>query len=411
MALLTSAIIAPTSDAMGRLSPRPTGETMADPAAISSELSHTFVRRDVATDGSGVVYLTGDWVIDNAEKIDALLESMAKGMKRGRVDVSGVRRLDTTGSILIRRYATRLGGGQQVPLSGIQGEHGSLLETISCCPPARDTHPDLLPWHKQALTDIGGATVHVVETSGTLLSFLGLVLTRLASLVVVPSRLRFTALSYQIEEVGFKSMGIVGLISFLIGAVMVNQGAVQLAKFGADIFVIDMVGISVLRELAILLTAIIIAGRSGSAFTAQIGSMKLHEEVDAMETMGMNPVDVLVLPRFMALVIALPLLAFYAAVMGITGGALMAWAQLGYTPANFLFYLREVVPVENLIVGILKAPFFAAVIAISGCYEGFRVEQSAESLGQHVTRSVVQSIFLVIVFDALFAVFFTAVGL
>ena len=172
-----------------------------------------------------------------------------------------------------------------------------------------------------------------------------------------------------------------------------------------------MLGIGHLRELGILLTAIIVAGRSGSAFTAEIGSMVLHEEVDAMKTLGMNPIDVLVLPRLMALVICLPLLGFYSDVVGIAGGALMAWIQLDITPANFLVYFREVITIDHYWVGIIKAPFFAAIIATAGCYNGLRVEGSADSLGGRTTRAVVQSIFMVIALDALFAIFFTSVGL
>lgn len=365
-----------------------------------------------ADDGTLVLALSGDWVIDQAPKIDAALKrTLAEAKGAETIDVSGLERMDTTGAILIRRYATALGEGHQVRIRGIQDQHRSLLDTITCSPPDEPTEPDHEDWYRAVTADIGEATLHIIHGGGTLLSFLGVVLIRLIGCIWHPTRLRFTPLIYQIEEIGFKSMGIVGLISILIGAVMVNQGAVQLAKFGADIFVIDMVGIGQLRELGILLTAIIIAGRSGSAFTAQIGSMKLQQEVDAMQTIGMNPIDILVLPRVIAMMIALPLLVFYADVLGIVGGALMAWGQLGITPANFLFYLRDVVPVENLFVGLIKAPFFALVIAISGCFEGLKVEQSAESVGVHTTRSVVQSIFLVIALDALFALFFTAVGI
>nr|WP_281500643.1 ABC transporter permease [Kordiimonas marina] len=250
-----------------------------------------------------------------------------------------------------------------------------------------------------------------ISSLGRLLSFLGLVLIRLIGSLLNPGRLRLIPILHQMDVVGLRAMGIVGLISFLIGAVMVNQGAIQLAKFGADIFVIDMLGIAHLRELGILLTAIIIAGRSGSAFTAQIGSMKLHEEVDAMMTLGMNPIDVLVLPRLIALVICLPLLTFYADLIGIIGGALMAWVQLDITPANFFVYFRDVISIDHYWVGIIKAPFFAAVIATCGCYQGLQVEGSADALGSRTTKSVVQAIFLVIALDALFSVFFTAIDL
>lgn len=375
--------------------------------------SQTGFARLVAAPGGGqALALSGDWVIDNAPMIDAQMASVASSAKGAlSLDVSGIGRLDTTGTILVRRYASAAGEGVPLPLNGAKSVHVSLFDTITCCPPPTRVAPHAYPWHQEVMEDIGIATIKLIRSGGTFMGFLGVVLIRIFGLFLNPKRLRFTSLVRQIEEVGFKSLGIVGLISLLIGAVTVNQGAIQFARFGADIFVIDMIGIGQLRELGILLTAIIIAGRSGSAFTAQIGSMKLHEEVDAMETIGMNPIDVLVVPRVLALMIALPLLTFYADILGLTGGAFMAWGQLGITPANFLFYLRDAVPVENLYVGIIKAPFFAAVIAISGCFEGLSVHHSAESLGQHTTRSVVQSIILVMALDALFALFFTAIDM
>ena len=386
-------------------------------------------------DNAVICRMAGDWTIDHAEVIDNLMQqiiaaavTLAKNNRLQRVcfDGAGLNRLDTTGAILVRRYTTFAANAfkdaaiqlktlsvadTQVELMNVPAALSPLLETIPSCPATKQTEPDPYPWYEQILADVGAATTKLILSGGSLLSFIGLVLIRLFSLIFAPKRLRLIPLMHQIDVVGFRAMGIVGLIAFLIGAVMVNQGAIQLSKFGADIFVIDMLGISHLRELGILLTAIIIAGRSGSAFTAQIGSMKLHEEVDAMTTLGMNPIDVLVLPRVLALVIALPLLTFYADVMGIAGGALMAWAQLDISPGNFLHYFRDVVSIDHALVGLIKAPFFALVIAISGCYEGFRVARSADSLGAHTTSSVVQSIFLVIILDALFAIFFTAVGL
>jgi phospholipid/cholesterol/gamma-HCH transport system permease protein len=244
-----------------------------------------------------------------------------------------------------------------------------------------------------------------------LLSFLGLVLIRLFGALFDPARIRLVPLVHQMGVVGMRSMGIVGLIAFLIGAVMVNQGAIQLAKFGADPFLTGLAGIGHLRVLGSLLTATIVAGRPASAFSAESGPMVLHEEVDALRPLGMDPFDVPVLARLMALVTCLPLLGFSADLAGIAGGAPMAWVQLDITPANFLVYFREVITIDHYWVGIIKAPFFAAVIATAGCYNGLRVEGSADSLGGRTTRAVVQSIFMVIALDALFAIFFTSVGL
>ena len=361
---------------------------------------------------SAMVRLRGNWVIDHAVEIDAFMDPTVQACSQGAVvDCSMVKSLDTTGAVLIRRFCSQIEEAGAAVLTGVGADHKTLLEVISSRPPPAATEPEHVPWYLVPMIEAGAATVHACRSGGRLLSFLGLVLIRLFGALFDPGRVRLVPVVHQMEVVGLRAMGIVGLISFLIGAVLVNQGAIQLARFGADIFTIDMLGISLLRELGILLTAIIIAGRSGSAFTAQIGSMVLHEEVDAMKTLGMNPIDVLVLPRLMALTICLPLLAFYSNVLGIAGGALMAWVQLDITPANFLIYFREVISVDHYWVGIIKAPFFAAVIATSGCYHGFRVHGSADELGTRTTRSVVQSIFLVIVLDALFAIFFTSVGL
>ncbi|WP_417449848.1 MlaE family lipid ABC transporter permease subunit [Kordiimonas sp.] len=361
---------------------------------------------------SAMVRLHGDWTIENAEAIDAVMAETVKVCTGGAVlDCSGVGQLDTTGAVLIRRYAARIEEKAAALLTGVKADHKPLLDVISSCPPPAPTEPESVVWYLSPFLQVGTSTILGLRSSGRLVSFLGLILIRLFGALMDPARIRLVPMVHQMEIVGMRSMGIVGLIAFLIGAVMVNQGAIQLAKFGADIFVIDMLGIGHLRELGILLTAIIVAGRSGSAFTAEIGSMVLNEEVDAMKTLGMNPVDVLVLPRLLALVICLPLLGFYADVVGIAGGALMAWIQLDITPANFLVYFREVITIDHYWVGIIKAPFFAAIIATAGCYNGLRVEGSADSLGSRTTRAVVQSIFMVIALDALFAIFFTSVGL
>jgi len=361
---------------------------------------------------SALVRFLGCWTIDNAQRIDEDIAATLRVLGKGAVlDCTGITGLDTTGAVLIRRFASKIEDAGAAVLTGVSADYKHLLDVISCCPPPAATEPESLPWYVAPLYKTGEGFWRAVRGLGRLLAFLGLVLTRLFGTLLAPGRIRLVPVIHQIEMVGLNAMGIVGLISFLIGAVMVNQGAIQLSKFGADVFVIDMLGIIHLREMGVLLTAIIIAGRSGSAFTAQIGSMKLHEEVDAMKTIGMNPIDVLVLPRLMALLISLPLLTFFADIVGIAGGAVMAWAYLDITPANFIVYFRDVISFDHYAVGIIKAPFFATVIASCGCYQGLKVQGSAESLGDRTTRSVVQSIFLVIVFDALFAMFFTAVDI
>lgn len=376
-----------------------------------------FVTVEDAGEGARIL-LKGDWVIENAHAIDQTMRSLFSPKSRhaavlaaSTLDCGGLTSLDTTGAVLVRRFAGAVGEHCEATLTGVPDAHKPLLDVITCCPPPARTEPETLPWYIALLSETGEAVWMALRSLARLLSFLGLVLVRLMGSITDPRRVRIVPIIHQMDVTGMRAMGIVGLISFLIGAVMVNQGAIQLAKFGADIFVIDMMGISHLRELGVLLTAIIIAGRSGSAFTAQIGSMVLNEEVDAMRTLGMDPIDVLVLPRLIAMLICLPLLAFYADIVGIAGGMLMAWVQLDISPGNFIVYFREEISVDHFWVGIIKAPFFAAIIATCGCYQGLRVEGSADALGSRTTKSVVQAIFLVIAFDALFAIFFTSIGL
>jgi phospholipid/cholesterol/gamma-HCH transport system permease protein len=215
---------------------------------------------------------------------------------------------------------------------------------------------------------------------------------------------------HRFEVVGVTALGIIGLMSFLIGIVIAQQGAVQLRQFGAEIFTINLVGRITLRELGVLMTAIMVAGRSGSAFAAQIGTMKLTEEIDAMRTIGVSPMEALVVPRTIAVVLMMPLLGFYSALIGIIGGGLLCWVSLGIPPVTFIQKIREVVPLTDLWVGVIKAPVFGAIIAIAGCYQGMQVEGDAEQVGHRTTTAVVQAIFLVIVLDAFFAVFFEQIG-
>ena len=226
-----------------------------------------------------------------------------------------------------------------------------------------------------------------------------------------PRSLRMTSLVYQTWRIGWQAIPIMALITFLIGAIIAQQGIFHFRKFGAESYVVDMVGILVLRELGVLIVAIMVAGRSGSACTAELGSMKMREEIDALTTMGLDPIEVLILPRIIALVIALPILAFMGSMAALYGGGLIAWLYGGMSPAIFIERLREAVSVTHFEVGIIKAPFMALVIGIIACSEGLKVQGSAESLGRQTTTSVVKSIFLVIVLDGLFAVFFASIGM
>lgn len=257
---------------------------------------------------------------------------------------------------------------------------------------------------------VGKSTVQAARKTLRITSFFGAVIMALGQIIVRPRRMRGIALVHHMQEVGLNAVPIVSLLAFLIGVVLAFQGATQLRQFGAEVFVVDLISISVLRELGILLTAIIVAGRSGAAFTAAVGSMKMREEIDAMRTLGLDPIEVLVVPRVLALLLMLPVLGFVADIMGLVGGALMSWIELGVSPAVFQSRLIANTDVWHFGVGMIKAPFFAIIIGIIGCYEGMQVEGNAESLGRLTSTSVVFAIFMVILTDAVFSIFFALVG-
>lgn len=362
--------------------------------------------------GRLVVSARGDWVIGNAAILDPALESMTRGASKAvALDLSALQKLDTAGAWLLYRTTMRLReAGVTVDTAGERPEHRGLIDQV-----ARSYHPcEIAPRRHNHLLEIvehvGAVSVAVGARFASGLSFLGAVAAALGRVAAAPLRFRLTSTVFHMEQVGLNSLPIVGLISFLVGVVLAYQGAAQLRQLGAEVFVVDLIAVAVLRELGILLTAIMIAGRSGSAFTAQIGTMKVNEEIDALRTLGLDPIEVLVLPRCVALVLTLPLLTFFADMMGLLGGGLMSWAALDISPAVFIERLREAVSPSSFWVGIVKAPVFAAIIAVVGCYEGMRVHGSAEAVGRHTTRSVVEAVFLVIVVDALFSVFFDAIG-
>lgn len=324
-------------------------------------------------------------------------------------DISAVESLDTAGAWLI---ATLTSPDETLIVGTTPAQKALIAVVRSNLPREAATKP--APGVPQR---VSGALDHLgrrVEAGGKglldLFGFFGLVVARLFATVLHPSRLRVTALVHHMQEAGMNAVPIVALMAFLIGIVLAFQGADQLTQFGAEIFVVDLIALAILRELGILLTAIIVAGRSASAFTASIGSMKMREEIDAMRTLGLDPIELLVLPRVIALFVMLPLLGFIADIAGLFGGALMSWYQLGVSPGMFLTRLLET-DVSHFLVGISKAPFFAVIIAVIGCFQGMRVEGNTESLGRLTSRSVVQAIFMVILADATFSIFFAAVGI
>ena len=355
--------------------------------------------------------LTGELVTTALADVETQFQSVPPVNAPLTLDISGISRLDTGGALMIRLLQKRFElEGNAPKIVGGTADHLALIETVATAMPGKAESGEVprgfVPW----LSNFGLMTVNAGRQFVSLSNFVGLVLHRLARAIVQPSRLRLTALFSHMQDVGWNAVPIIALMGFLIGIVLAFQGSVQLRQFGAEVFVVDLIAVSVLRELGILLTAIIVAGRSGSAFTASIGSMKVREEIDAMRTLGLDPVDVLVLPRILALVFMLPILGILANACGILGGALMSWIELGISPDMFMTRLGTNTDVWHLAVGIIKAPFFAFTIGIIGCWQGFQVEGSAESVGHRTTTSVVQSIFLVIVADAIFSVFFPEMG-
>jgi phospholipid/cholesterol/gamma-HCH transport system permease protein len=360
-----------------------------------------------------IVSLGGPWVTRRiGDKQARLARIDARGAQRARFNVTALASLDTAGAWLIHRASKRLAEqGLAVELEGATAAHASLIETARRfdvpCPPAPRTGSATLA----LVARVGRATIEISGQAVSLVNFLGLTIVVLLRLLVRPWRIRGTALVSHMEQSGLNALPIVGLISFLIGVVLGYQGADQLAKLGAQAFTADLVALGVLREMGILLTAIIVAGRSGSAYTAQIGTMNVNEEIDAMRTMGLDPMEVLVIPRVVALVLVMPLLTFYADIMGLLGGAVMATSTLDISFFQFARQINNAEPMGSFWAGMIKAPVFAFIIATVGTYEGFNVTRSAESVGRHTTRAVVEAIFLVIVLDALFSILFSIVGI
>ena len=354
--------------------------------------------------------VAGNLHINAVAKLDraALLE-MALG--NTEIDISGLTRIDTAGAwLLVDLQQQASADGISVVLTGASEAQAQLIDVVrQSLAPTGTAQPKAKTLVDQSEL-FGRMVVRGLRKAAELISFLGQVVGTMAGIVIRPRRLRLTSLVHHCQEVGLNAVPIVALMAFLIGVVLAFQGAAQLRQFGAEVFVVDLIAISVLRELGILLTAIIVAGRSGSAFTAAIGSMKMREEIDAMRTIGLDPVTILVVPRVLALMIMLPALGFIADISGLVGGAVMSWIELGVSPAVFQSRLVSNTDVWHFGVGMIKAPFFALIIGIIGCFEGLKVGGDAESLGRLTSTSVVLSIFMVIVVDAMFSIFFAIVG-
>ena len=355
--------------------------------------------------------LTGTWTTLLLDKVEEkFLHAIQDAGHNVVLDISKIDVVDTNGAWLLEQFTRQaISRGAQVSIVGADEKDRSLLDAVHERPQDIEV-PTQPPALLKLCNDTGKAFCKELNVTVDIIGFFGEVIVALLRSLAKPKRFRKTALFYHLEHVGLRGIPIVALLSFLIGMVIGYMGVQQLRQFGAEVFVIQLVRISMLRELGILLTAIVIAGRSGSAFTAQIGAMISNEEIYAMRTMGLSPIDALVIPRVLALLIMLPILGFIADIMGLLGGALMVWQTLDIGLQGFIIRLHETFYMWDFYAGIIKAPFFAVVIATIGCFQGLHVTGSAESVGQLTTKSVIESIFAVIVIDAGFAIFFARIG-
>jgi len=358
---------------------------------------------------------TGAWTAERAAELEKIIDQTARryqGASDVVIDLAKLERLDTFGAWLIERLKRAFTGrGSTARVIGLSDADRSLMEELQLVNRAPEETGAAANRIVMALDSVGRAVAGIGWSLVLLTQLLGALTMVIAATIAHPTRLRLTSVVYHLERVGWRAVAIILLSTFLIGAIIAQQGIFHFRTFGAEIYVVDMVGILVLREVGVLIVCVMVAGRSGSAYTAEIGSMKMREEIDALRTMGFDPVEVLVLPRIVALVIAVPLLTFLGAMAALYGAGLVCWLYGGMTPDILLARLREAISLPTFAVGMIKAPFMALVIGLVACVEGFEVQGSAASLGLRTTSSVVKSIFLVIVLDGFFAMFFAAVGM
>jgi phospholipid/cholesterol/gamma-HCH transport system permease protein len=359
---------------------------------------------EIGSDGKAVLRFTGSLSIADGSRIDRRLQKLTAPVQT--IDLSQIDHIDTVGAWLIYRTARDSGAD----VIGADKDARRLIEAVSNVDDNEAVlvaKPSLIG---KFLGEIGDGVVEAFSTMLAFIGFIGQCAKAVFELILHPRRFRGHAVVQHFDMVGVRALGIIGLMSFLIGIVIAQQGAVQLKQFGAEVFTVNLIGRLTFRELGILMTAIMVAGRSGSAFAAQIGTMKITEEIDAMRTIGVVPAEALVIPRIIATVIMMPLLGIYASIVAVIGGGLLCWIVLEIPPATFVLRIREVTPLTDFYVGMVKAPVFGAIIAMAGCFQGMRVHGNAEEVGLKTTAAVVQAIFLVIVLDAFFAVFFTEIG-
>lgn len=359
---------------------------------------------DFTLDG-GTLAFSGPMTVASLGVVDPRLRAIDGAVEK--IDLGKVTRIDTVGAWTAWHLSQRLGA----EVVSCSPEAERLIAAISKADDNRTpVEAPRLPVLERVPEQIGDTMVGLGHGALQVLGFLGQIVQSLGMLIAHPKRFRGKALVHQMELVGVNALGIIGLMSFLVGIVIAQQGAVQLRQFGAEIYTVNLVGRLTLRELGILMTAIMVAGRSGSAFSAQLGTMKLTEEVDAMRTIGVSPMEALVVPRILATMLMMPLLGIYSAALGIVGGAFLASVSLGIPFLTFLSRIQEVVPLHDVWVGLLKGPVFGLIVAVAGCYQGMQVKANAEEVGTRTTAAVVMAIFMVIVLDAFFAIFFTEIG-
>jgi phospholipid/cholesterol/gamma-HCH transport system permease protein len=357
----------------------------------------------------------GAWTAEHARALEPLIEAATRAKPSIRsvaFDMTRVERVDSYGAWLLER-AVRVWSDQgcEIRIIGLSEEHRGLFDKVRAGthqmtpqPPRANPVIATLESVGHTMADVGKDVVLLVQMTGALVIAFLRVLAR-------PHTFRFTSMVNHLERVGWNAVPIILLITLLIGAILSQQGIFHFRTFGASIYVVDMVGVLVLRELGVVIVCIMVAGRSGSAYTAELGSMKMREEIDALRTMGFDPVEVLILPRIVALMIAVPVLTFLGSMAALYGGGLVAWLYGGIEPTIFISRLRDAISIQTFEVGMIKAPFMAMIIGLVACVEGLQVQGSAESLGTKTTDSVVKSIFLVIVLDGFFAIFFASIGM
>ncbi|HEX5509789.1 MAG TPA: MlaE family lipid ABC transporter permease subunit [Pseudolabrys sp.] len=356
----------------------------------------------------------GAWTAQHARVLEGLIDAQTgkrEAIRSVIVDAGGIERLDTFGAWLLERLVRAWKAhGCDATMVGLAETYRGLMDEVRGVPektPPRRHASEFI----HTLVAVGRTVVKALDSLVSSANMVGAVSVALMRVLARPRRFRLTAMVHHLENVGWRAVPIILLITFLIGCIIAQQGIFHFRKFGADVYVVDMVGILVLREIGVLIVAIMVAGRSGSAYTAELGSMKMREEIDALRTMGFDPVEVLILPRILALVIGVPILTFLGSMAALYGGGLVAWFYGGIDPEIFLGRLKEAISLQTFEVGMIKAPFMALVIGIVACVQGLKVKGSAESLGLQTTASVVESIFLVIVLDGLFAIFFASIGM